>query len=87
MVQISDFAEHSLIREQVVGRKDSASAAPNGNLPPAFGPNAGHDALVALWADKGISPRELAALMGAHSISRAFAQAGNGIPVASESST
>ncbi|KAK6431793.1 fungal class II heme-containing peroxidase [Oleoguttula sp. CCFEE 5521] len=63
----------------VVGRIDDANAAPDGNLPDAFGPGSSHDVLISLWADKGINPRGLAALMGAHSISRAFAQAANGI--------
>lgn len=62
-----------------MGRKDDSNAAPDGNLPDAFGAGASHDVLIQLWADKGISPRELGALMGAHSISRAFAQQANGL--------
>lgn len=53
-------------------------------MPEAFGPESKYEVLIQLWADKGISPRELAALMGAHSVSRAFAQQANGIPSGSE---
>jgi len=64
----------------VIGREDTTQAAPEGTLPQAFGPQSKQEVLIQLWADKGISPRELAALMGAHSISRAFVQQANGIP-------
>ena len=64
----------------MVGRNDTTTAAPAGLLPNAFGPGSGADTLLALWADKGISPRELAALMGAHSTSRSFTEEANGIP-------
>jgi hypothetical protein len=66
---------------QVIGRKDASSAAPDGTLPQAFGKGSDHSSLVQLWADKGFSQRELAALMGAHSVSRAFRQQQNGIPI------
>ena len=65
---------------QVIGRKDASGAAPDGTLPQAFGKGSDHASLVQLWADKGFSQRELAALMGAHSVSRAFRQQQNGIP-------
>jgi len=65
---------------QVIGRKDASGAAPDGTLPQAFGKGSDHSSLVQLWADKGFSQRELAALMGAHSVSRAFRQQQNGIP-------
>lgn len=65
---------------QVIGRKDASDAAPDGTLPNAFGKGSDHATLVQLWADKGFSQRELAALMGAHSVSRAFRQQQNGIP-------
>lgn len=65
---------------QVVGRNDSSTAAPDGLLPEAFGKGSDADTLIALWADKGFSARELAALMGAHSTSRAFTEQANGIP-------
>ncbi|KAI7461830.1 class II peroxidase [Hortaea werneckii] len=64
----------------VVGREDNSDAAPDGLLPQAFGQGADYQTLIDLWADKGFSPRELAALIGAHSTSRAFAQQQNGIP-------
>ncbi|KAI7282019.1 class II peroxidase [Hortaea werneckii] len=64
----------------VVGRKDNSNATPDGLLPQAFGQGADYQTLIDLWADKGFSPRELAALIGAHSTSRAFAQQQNGIP-------
>jgi len=67
----------------VIGRTDSFQAAPEGTLPEAFGPQSKQDVLIQLWADKGFSPRELAALMGAHSVSKAFVQQANGIPAGS----
>ncbi|KAK8248619.1 heme peroxidase [Phyllosticta capitalensis] len=57
-----------------VGREDSDAAPQEGLLPPGFGPNASHDALLALFTAKGFSAADLAALIGAHSASRAFAQ-------------
>lgn len=69
---------------QLAGREDSSEASPEGTLPPAFGQGADHDSLVQLFADKGISPRELAALMGAHTVSRSFANVKNGMDYASE---
>lgn len=65
-----------------VGRKDNSAAAPPGLLPPGFGPGADADSLIGLFADKGISAQDLAALIGAHSVSQAFAQQINGIPAA-----
>ncbi|KXT09069.1 hypothetical protein AC579_1156 [Pseudocercospora musae] len=64
----------------VVGRNDTTTAAPAGLLPNAFGAGSDADTLLALWADKGISARELAALMGAHSTSRSFTEEAHGIP-------
>lgn len=58
----------------VVGRKDSSTPAPDGLLPQAFGPGSDYQSLIDLWESKTFSPRELAALMGAHSVSRSFAQ-------------
>ncbi|GAB7323808.1 hypothetical protein MBLNU13_g07257t1 [Cladosporium sp. NU13] len=66
--------------QTVIGRKDASGPAPDGTLPQAFGKGSDHASLVQLWADKGFSQRELAALMGAHSVSRAFRQQQNGIP-------
>ncbi|RDW64717.1 peroxidase-6 [Coleophoma cylindrospora] len=62
-----------------VGRKDNSSAAgnPNGNLPSA---TASGDSLYALFQAKGFSAVDLAALLGAHSTSRAFGQTSIGIP-------
>ncbi|KAK7704534.1 fungal class II heme-containing peroxidase [Botryosphaeria dothidea] len=59
----------------VVGRKDSSAAAAPRLLPPGFGPGSDHDSILQLFRDKGFSPSELAALMGAHSVARAFDQA------------
>ena len=70
---------------QVVGRKDSSTPAPDGLLPAAFGPNSSHDVLLQLFEDKGISGDELAALIGAHTASKAVAQEANGIPPGGES--
>ena len=69
---------------KVIGRKDASGPAPDGTLPQAFGKGSDHASLVQLWADKGFSQRELAALMGAHSVSRAFRQQQNGIPTGGE---
>lgn len=64
----------------VVGRKDSNQAAPQGTLPAAFGQGSDYDSLIQLWGQKGISPRELAALMGARTVSISFTEDANGIP-------
>ncbi|KAF2263643.1 heme peroxidase [Lojkania enalia] len=60
-----------------VGRKDSSEASPLGILPPG---NAKGGDLVKLFAQKGFSPIDLAALIGAHSAGKQFntdpAQAG-----------
>lgn len=52
-----------------VGRKDATRAAPNGLLPSV---NGDPDTLINLFADKTISPHDMAALLGAHSTSRQF---------------
>jgi len=65
---------------QVIGRRDSSIAPPQGTLPFAFGPGSDYNSLIKLWQEKGINPRELAALMGAHSVSRSFTRQENGIP-------
>lgn len=70
---------------QVIGRRDSTNAPPQGTLPFAFGPGSDHDSLIQLWQEKGFNPRELAALMGAHSVSRSFTRRDNGIPPGGES--
>ena len=77
----------SLTVIQVIGRKDASGPAPDGTLPQAFGKGSDHASLVQLWADKGFSQRELAALMGAHSVSRAFRQQQNGIPTGGKTSS
>jgi hypothetical protein len=64
----------------VVGRADTNVSAPDGFLPAGFGPKSSHDVLMNLFLDKGFSPRDLAALIGAHSTSKAFTQQANGIP-------
>lgn len=62
-----------------VGRKDNSSSAgnPNGNLPSVTGSG---DSLYALFQAKGFNAVDLAALLGAHSTSRAFGQTSVGIP-------
>lgn len=65
---------------QVIGRSDKTTAAPEGTLPVAFGRGSDYESLIQLWAEKGFSPRELAALIGAHSVSQAFSEQENGIP-------
>ncbi|KAL1306427.1 hypothetical protein AAFC00_005127 [Neodothiora populina] len=64
----------------VVGRTDTTTASPDGLLPAGFGPNSSHDVLHALFQSKGFSAKDLAAFLGAHSTSKAFAQQANGIP-------
>ncbi|TVY27414.1 Versatile peroxidase [Lachnellula hyalina] len=54
-----------------VGRKDSSTPAPNGRLPDAHADAA---SLSVLFANKGFDAVDLAALIGAHSTSKAFTQ-------------
>jgi hypothetical protein len=75
------------LQAQVIGRRDSSIAPPQGTLPFAFGPGSDHNSLIKLWQEKGINPRELAALMGAHSVSRSFTRQENGIPSGGKSSS
>jgi hypothetical protein len=65
---------------QVVGRKDTSTPAPDNLLPKAFGPGAAQQVLIQLFEDKGISQPELAALIGAHTASKAIAEEADGIP-------
>lgn len=58
----------------LIGRTDSSNAAPTGLLPAAGGPGSDHDTLFQLFLDKGFSAIDLAALVGAHTASKAFAQ-------------
>ncbi|THZ82509.1 heme peroxidase [Aureobasidium pullulans] len=64
----------------VVGRKDTNTAAPDNLLPKAFGAGAAQQVLIQLFEDKGISQPELAALIGAHTASKAVAQEAYGVP-------
>lgn len=66
-----------------VGRTDTTTEAPNGLLPEAFGPASNHDTIFQLFADKGFSARDLAALIGAHSTSKANFQTANSMPAGS----
>jgi manganese peroxidase len=59
--------------QTLIGRTDTSNAAPEGLLPPAFGPGSDHNSLFQVFMDKGFSAVDLAALIGAHSTSRAFA--------------
>jgi len=66
----------------VVGRQSNSQTPSTENLmPPGFGPGSDAASLTALFAAKGFSEEDLAALVGAHSTSKAFGQAANGIPV------
>ena len=58
----------------LVGRTDSSVASPTGLLPPGFGPGSDHDSLLKLFKDKGFAAIDLAALVGAHSVTKVFAQ-------------
>ena len=66
-----------------VGRTDTAVDAPDGLLPQAFGSASSHDTIFQLFQDKGFSARDLAALLGAHSTSKANFQTANGVPAGS----
>jgi manganese peroxidase len=69
-----------------VGRTDSFNPAPIGLLPIAFGAGSDHNTLFQLFSDKGFSAVDLAALVGAHTTSRAFTR--SQVPVgASQDST
>jgi manganese peroxidase len=70
-----------------VGRQDTTQEAPDGLLPQAFGAGSDHDTILQLFTDKGFSARDLAALIGAHSTSKANFQASNGIPVGTPQDT
>ena len=52
-----------------VGRKDRSTANPEGLLP---NPHIGADTLIQNMQDKGFSPAELAALLGAHTSAKQF---------------
>jgi len=52
-----------------VGRKDSTQANPEGLIP---NPRDSGENLVKLFQDKGISPSELTALIGAHTTAKQF---------------
>jgi hypothetical protein len=58
--------------QTLIGRKDATAACPDGQLPPA---NAGGDALLRRFAGAGFSAKDLAALIGAHTVSRQFVTA------------
>ncbi|KAH0175537.1 class II peroxidase, partial [Aureobasidium melanogenum] len=66
--------------QTVVGRKDTSTPAPDNLFPKAFGPGAAQQVLIQLFEDKGISQPELAALIGAHTASKAVAQEQYGVP-------
>lgn len=53
----------------MIGRKDATGPCPDGQLPPA---NAGGDGLVTRFAAQGFNAKDLAALIGAHTVSRQF---------------
>ncbi len=54
----------------LIGREDSSTPAPEGLLPAGFGSGSDHDTILQLFADKGFSALDLAALLGAHSTSK-----------------
>jgi hypothetical protein len=53
----------------MIGRKDSSTAAPNESLLPANA-SMNADQIISLFADKGFSAADVAALIGAHSTSK-----------------
>ena len=58
----------------LVGRTDSSVAAPMNLLPAGSGTGSDHDTIYKLFLDKGFTANELAALLGAHTAAKAFAQ-------------
>jgi hypothetical protein len=58
----------------LVGREDTSSPSATGQLPPGFGPGSDHDSLLRVFQDKGFSAADLAALIGAHTVSTNIAQ-------------
>jgi len=68
--------------QTLVGRGDSDGVTPSTEnlMPNAFGPGSDSDTLVALFAAKGFDETDLAALVGAHTVSTAVGQAPN-VPV------
>ncbi len=58
----------------LIGRTDTSKPSPEGLLRRAFGPGSDHNTLFQLFMDKGFSAVDLAALVGAHTASRAFTQ-------------
>jgi L-ascorbate peroxidase len=64
----------------VIGRNNSANTPPTGQLPPGFGAGSDQAAILANFQSKGFSPKDLAALLGAHTVSRANRQQNNSIP-------
>lgn len=69
----------------LVGRNDSSDAAPDGLLPTAFGAGSDHDTIFQMFMDKGFSALDLAALIGAHTTSRAFTQSQLAVGAAQDS--
>jgi len=58
-----------------VGREDNSQLeSTTGLMPAAFGPGSDAATLIKLFGDKNFSPEDLAALVGAHTTSKAFAQ-------------
>ena len=69
----------------LIGRTDSSVASPTGLLPAGFGAGSDHDTLFKLFTDKGFTANELAALVGAHTAAKVFAQPQ--VPVGNELDT
>lgn len=65
---------------QVVDRTDTTSTGPGNQLPVPVRPGSDHDTIFQLFENKGFSAFDLAALVGAHSTSKAFDETANGIP-------
>jgi hypothetical protein len=55
--------------QTLIGRQDATGPCPDGQLPPA---NAAGDGLVTRFAGAGFNAKDLAALIGAHTVSRQF---------------
>ncbi|KAH9825875.1 Heme peroxidase [Teratosphaeria destructans] len=64
----------------VIGRIDSSTAGPTGQLNRGFGDTATQAAILANWQSKGFSAKDVAALLGSHTVSRATISQPQGIP-------
>jgi len=70
------------VTQTLIGRKDATGPCPDNQLPPA---NAPGDGVTARFAAKGFSAKDVAALIGAHTVSRQFVTNPNAVGAAQDS--